>query len=345
MKVNQRLRPISDIVALQPDINLNPVWQRGAVWSNPKQVLLIDSILREMDLPKIYLLQCGEGGPYQFEAVDGQQRLRAIFQFSDNELVLAAKEDIAPIDGENVNGARYEDLSDALRARFDNFRLSIAEIEPTDHDSVRRLFLRLQMGVNLNPAELRNAMPGALRHMVDLIATTSAFFATSGIPDKRYKRQDYLGHVFTLLAAGGAATLKAANIQAAYEDMAIETIEELAPRVAEVLDILEQVNELSPYRLTQKWVFVDFCWFVANRLASGATLSPARLAQAYSQFEQRRREYTSSPEELLRSGRSPRDRALYNYLVAFKTSGAERNNVAARQTALETILGDLGVVG
>ena len=331
-------------MALQPEVNLNPAWQRGAVWSAQKQVLLIDSILREMDLPKIYLLQCGHGAPYRFEAVDGQQRLRAIFLFKTNQLALVAKEDIPFINGEDVNGAMYDDLSDALSDRFDKFLLSIAEIEPTDHDSVRRLFLRLQMGVNLNPAELRNAMPGALRHMVDLIAMTSSFFSTSGISDKRYKRQDYLGHVFTLLAADGATTLKAPNIQAAYEDMAVETIDELAPRIAEVLGILEQVNELSPYRMSQKWVFVDMCWFIANRLAAGRSVSPVRLSQAYSQFEQRRREYTSKPEELLRARHSARDRALYNYLVAFKTSGAERNNVAARQAALDTILGDVEVV-
>lgn len=344
MKVNQRLRPIKEIVALEAEINLNPAWQRGAVWSEPKQVLLIDSILREMDLPKIYLLKCGAGAPYQFEAVDGQQRLRAIFLFRHNQLSLAARQDIAPVDGHDVNGATYQTLPKLLRDRFDEFVLSIAEIEPTDHDSVRRLFLRLQMGVNLNPAELRNAMPGALRHMVDLIANTSSFFLTSGIPDKRYKRQDYLAHVFTLLAAGGATTLKAANIQAAYEDIPVETIEELAPRIAEVLDILEQVNDISPYRMTQKWMFVDMCWFVAERLELGRSVSPVRLAQAYSQFEQRRREYTSMPEELLRTRRSARDRALYNYLIAFKTSGAERNNVAARQGALEAILGDVEVV-
>lgn len=342
MKVNQRLRPISAIVALRPDINLNPAWQRGPVWSPQKQVLLIDSVLREMDLPKIYLLQCGQGAPYNFEVVDGQQRLRAIFLFRNGELALSGKDDIAPIDGEEVDGKTFEELSDTLRGRFDDFEISVGEIEPTDHDSVRRLFLRLQMGEALNPAELRNAMPGPLRHMVDLLATTSPFFGSCGIPDKRYKRQDYLAHVFTLLAADGATTLKAPNIKAAYEDMEVETIETLAPIISDALDILEEVNGLADYRMTQKWIFIDLCWYVSEKIATGATVDAQQIAQSYSQFERRRREYTQEPEQLLRSRRSAADRALYNYIIAFKTSGADRNNVAARQTALETILSRLG---
>lgn len=344
MKINQHLRPVRQIVEIQASINLNPAWQRGAVWSTQKQVLLIDSILRGMDLPKLYLLQRGEGAPYSFEAVDGQQRLRAIFLFKANQLSLIGREDLLAIDGEEVNGKRYENLSQTLRDRFDEFLLSVAEIEPTDHDSVRRLFLRLQMGVNLNPAELRNAMPGPLRHMIDLIATTSPFFDTCGIPDNRYKRQDYLAHVFTLLGADSPLTLKAQEIQRAYEEMPATMIDELAPRIAEVLDLLDQVNGLSPYRITQKWVFVDLCWFVADHLAQGRSVSAARLAQAYTQFEQRRRDYTRHPEELLRKKPAPRDRAFYSYLVAFKTSGAERANVAARRAALDIILGDLEVV-
>lgn len=344
MIVHQRLWSIDHLVSIKDEINLTPAWQRGAVWSPQKQVLLIDSVLRTMDLPKFYLLQCGEGAPFTYEAVDGQQRLRALFAFKAGTLALNATDALLDVDGEDINGKTIGDLSPALRDRFNAFEISVGEIEPADHDSVRRLFLRLQMGVLLNPAELRNAMPGPLRHMVDLIATTSSFFETSGIPDRRYKRQDYLAHVFTLLANGGPMTLKAQNLQAAYADMPVATIEEIAPRVAQVLDILEQVNALSPYRITQKWVFVDLCWLVAERLAAGQSISAARLAQSYTAFEQRRREFTSEPEALLGRRRTPYDRTLYNYLIAFKTSGAERGNVATRLSALETLMGETEAV-
>lgn len=50
MKIKQHTWPISELVGLQESINLNPVWQRGAAWKAPRKSLLIDSILRSMDM-------------------------------------------------------------------------------------------------------------------------------------------------------------------------------------------------------------------------------------------------------------------------------------------------------
>ena len=78
MHIRQRRWRINKLVRLQEAINLNPYWQRGPAWKPERQVLLIDSILRGMDISKIYLRNLGEDGIYDFDAVDGQQRLRAI---------------------------------------------------------------------------------------------------------------------------------------------------------------------------------------------------------------------------------------------------------------------------
>src|SRR5665647_2207735 len=65
-----------------------PDWQRGEVWDTSKKQQLIDSILRNWKLPKFYFLRTSEEAE-EFEVVDGQQRLLAIFEFFDNVLALA----------------------------------------------------------------------------------------------------------------------------------------------------------------------------------------------------------------------------------------------------------------
>ena len=55
-----------------------PDWQREEVWNKTKKQQLIDSILRGWKLPKFYFVKL-EGD--QYEVVDGQQRLTAIFEF------------------------------------------------------------------------------------------------------------------------------------------------------------------------------------------------------------------------------------------------------------------------
>jgi Protein of unknown function DUF262 len=81
MRVEQRLWTVEHLLELRGEINLNPAWQRGPAWSPARRVLLIDSILRDMDVPKIYLRLLPAGGLYRYEAVDGQQRLRAIWDY------------------------------------------------------------------------------------------------------------------------------------------------------------------------------------------------------------------------------------------------------------------------
>ncbi len=65
-----------------------PDWQRDKVWDNGKKQRLINTILRGWRLPKFYFVKVDDD---EFEVVDGQQRLNAIFSFYDNELSLDAE--------------------------------------------------------------------------------------------------------------------------------------------------------------------------------------------------------------------------------------------------------------
>ena len=187
MKIVQMRWPISKFVQNRTGLNLNPMWQRGPAWQLPRQVLLIDSILRGMDIPKIYLHRLSATNPYRYDAVDGQQRLRAIWAFRAGEFALDHAEPLPSIDGHVVAGLRFNRLHIDLRTRFDKFVVSVAEIVSADNDEITNLFSRLQMGVSLNPAELRNAILGPMRHVIDAIATSHAFFINSQISGARYK--------------------------------------------------------------------------------------------------------------------------------------------------------------
>ncbi len=58
-------------------INLQPQYQRTGVWSDKNNQLLIDTILRGYDIPKIYLTDSKDDN-FEQEVIDGQQRLKAI---------------------------------------------------------------------------------------------------------------------------------------------------------------------------------------------------------------------------------------------------------------------------
>jgi hypothetical protein len=346
MQIKQRHWKVERLVRDRNKIDLNPMWQRGPAWKAPRQVLLIDSILRGMDIPKIYLRALPAGGMYSHDAVDGQQRLRTIWEFREGKIALDYFEALPAIDGHPVAGLTFAQLHRNLRSRFTAFDVSIAEIVKSTQDEITNLFSRLQMGVSLNPAELRNAILKPMRHVIDAIATSHEFFVECRIPTTRYKRQDYTAHAFAMAAYEGARDIKAPNLRRMILDYGpdqSDTILELSAKVGDALNVLCEVNRLADFQITQKWIFVDLCFLVMQRHKAGAVVDPEKLHGAFEAFERRRREFVGDPENLIRGRRrnSALDRHLYNYIEAFRLQGGVAANLQARATALRAFCPDI----
>jgi hypothetical protein len=346
MKIVQTRWLIDKFVQNSARINLNPTWQRGPAWQVPRQVLLIDSILRGMDIPKIYLHRLSTTSPHLYDAVDGQQRLRAIWAFRAGKLPLDHTEPLPPINGHIVAGLRYSALHIDLRTRFNKFVVSVAEIITADNDEITNLFSRLQMGVSLNPAELRNAILGPMRHVIDAIARSHVFFINGRIPDVRYKRQDYVTHAFAIAAYQGRQDIKAPDLKRMVRDFRspdTDRILKMSADIGEALNVLAEVDRVVGNKITQKWIFVDFLWLFMQRHAAGAKIDIEKAATSYLKFEERRREFNSKPAELIQGHRPNQalDRHLYDYILAFKAQGAEQTNIRKRNAAIRAICSDI----
>lgn len=169
MKIKHRTKKLTDLISIREKIRLDPSWQRGPVWSAEKKALLIDSILRGYDIPMIYLWDRGASSqPFRYEAVDGQQRLRAIYDFLDGEVAL--DKNSPNIGTTRVAGKKHEDLPAALKRTLSNFEVVIAYIQNAQQPEISVVFSRMQMGVRLNPAELRNAIQSGYRQAIDTVA-------------------------------------------------------------------------------------------------------------------------------------------------------------------------------
>src|SRR6266481_2207072 len=346
MEVVQTRWSIDKFVRKKDVINLNPIWQRGPAWKPARQVLLIDSILRGMDIPKIYLRRLSKKSAYSYDAVDGQQRLRAIWEFRAGDIRLDHPEGLQSIDGYPVAGLTFDDLNSDLRERFGKFVVSVAEIVKGSNDEITNLFSRLQMGVSLNPAELRNAILGPMRHVIDTITRSHEFFLNSRIPEARYKRQDYVTHAFAMAAYQGQQDIKAADLKRMVREFGTERTEQIlrmSAQIGEALNVLAKMDEIVGYRITQKWIFVDLIWLIMQRQSAGAVVDPSKAASSYLEFEKKRREFNSRPEVLIRGRRrNPQlDRHLYNYIVAFRTQGGQRASVNIRNAALRAFCPDI----
>jgi len=341
MKIKQHNWPISKLVSDRPSINLNPTWQRGAAWKQPRKVLLIDSILRGMDIPKVYLRKLPANGAHKYDAVDGQQRIRAIWEFRAGGFSLDHPDTLPAIGDHVIEGLKFSQLRKNLRDQFDAFQVSVAEITAANNDEITNLFARLQLGVALNPAELRNAMLAPARHIIDSIATGHAFFALTKIPDTRYKRQDYVAHVLAMAAYRGQRNIKAPDLKKMISEFGPDQgpqLLALSSEVNEALNVLSEVDAQLKRRITQKWLFVDLVWLIIQQLTSGLEVNADDLAESFMEFDDLRRRYTGRPEDILQApGNSKQlklNKALYDYLMAFRAQGAIHVNLKTRNSSL-----------
>jgi hypothetical protein len=348
MKVTQALWSIEKLVGLKEKINLNPAWQRGPAWKEGRRVLLIDSILRSMDVPKIYLRKLPAGGLFDYEAVDGQQRLRAIWDFvtpasgasKSHGFALKASPALKPVGGVAIADTTYARLGKPLKDQFDKFEVGVGEIVESTNDEITVLFARLQMGMPLNPAELRNADLGPMRATIQLMTKSHEFFTETKITDDRTRHFDFASYAFAIAAGGGERDMKSTDLralQSEYNQKPMEEITALSAKVGDALNVLAEVDQHTRYRITRKWIFVDLLWLIMSFQAEGKAIDVVRFAAAYDAFEERRREYTSSPDLLLRTTRKDAkalDRSLYDYLFAFRTEGAKAASLQTRHKSI-----------
>lgn len=345
MNVEQKTWTILELVKQKEVIELTPAWQRGPAWKQPRQVLLIDSILRGMDIPKVYLRKLNHAS-FNYDAVDGQQRLRAIWMFQSDELALVHSDLLPSIDGEDIQGKKYSQLSQKLKDRFSSFKVSIGEITGAHPAEIRNLFARLQMGVSLNPAELRNAMEGPLRYSIDSTARLHSFFRTCRVSSDRYKHLDYAAHAYAIAAYQGSRDIKAADLRGMIEEYGTDRgfeVLEISEKVDGVLTLLEEINKHLNYSITQKWIFVDLFWLLLQYRSTGKTLNAIKIARSFSTFEQLRREYNPKAEQLLVDGEHPdipntKSKHMYSYINAFRVQGGQKANLNIRNRALAAFI-------
>lgn len=147
---------IAEVVKLQKDgkLVLQPKFQRRLVWEEKARSYLIDTIVRNFPMPKIYLRKAvlAESGLSGYEVVDGQQRLQAILDFHNGELILSKKYN------EEFGDTTFSALPDPVRRTFLSYQLSTEIMEDASDPDVWAMFERLNTyTLTLNRQEKRNA--------------------------------------------------------------------------------------------------------------------------------------------------------------------------------------------
>jgi len=149
-----RVYSISDFLEWQRNdlLELNPDFQRRAVWSEKAKSYLIDTVVRGRPIPKILVSQRLEDARTVRVVVDGQQRLRAILGFINGDFAISRAHN------DQLAGKRYNALPPELQKEFLRYELGVDLLFGLSYEDILDIFARINSyTVTLNKQELLNA--------------------------------------------------------------------------------------------------------------------------------------------------------------------------------------------
>ncbi len=160
---------VSDFLSWQRggSLKLNPNFQRRAVWKKKQKSFLIDTILRGLPMPIIFLRDLKSDlrslRPTR-DVVDGQQRIRTILSFVEPALVPGfdpARDEFTIDKAHNpeLGGKGFGDLEEDEQQAILDYEFSVHSFAAdTDDRDILQIFARMNStGLKVNPQELRNA--------------------------------------------------------------------------------------------------------------------------------------------------------------------------------------------
>jgi Protein of unknown function DUF262 len=180
MKVKRAVKEwsIEELIQKQTQISFPDYQREQKLWSTSKKALLIDSIVRDFDIPKLYFNQ-PEKGKDDFEVVDGQQRIWAIWDFFNDEYSVQLNGD--ELKFSQLDKPKYKTIKDTIQ----KYNLQVTVFEEANEDYLRELFVRLQWGLLLVTGEKLHAASGEMKSFVfDRLAKRN-FIQELGLPKTR----------------------------------------------------------------------------------------------------------------------------------------------------------------
>ena len=267
-------------------IDIDAEYQREKIWSRKNQEELLDSIVKNIDIPKIYLARSKDDEQSEFECVDGKQRLSTLLSFfkpeknEDNPLTLR-------VAGEKYTYKRLVAEHPSLATKIESFELTFVIYSDLDEDLIREIFRRLQLGVRLNSGELLKTYTGTIRDFVYKdIGSKGPFFKYAGLSEKRYSKEFALAQIcinsFKHKESGDFGRARYGDLEDFFKDNEnLAKNDENLSRIREVLSLMDKHFGQEAMHISSRATAVSAYLFVENLYLQHKASSIPRFVKFY----------------------------------------------------------------
>lgn len=205
-------------------------YQRRIVWLEKDMVRLIETILLNLVIPELFFWKSEtdpDTGCSITHIVDGQQRVKSICSFINNDFKLSTQFLISDEIKEKYGNKYFHEFSVDEKKNFWNYQLMIIDIDVTAKKSdIINMFYRLNLtNYSLNDQEKRNSKAGEFAELAKEISDAPFWdefriFSSSDI--RRMKDVEFCANLIILYQKGIVDQTDQSALNQAYEDMQSE---------------------------------------------------------------------------------------------------------------------------
>lgn len=293
-------------------IDLDADYQREKIWSREDQEKLIDSIVQNIDIPKMYLARLTGNENFDYECIDGKQRMATLLNFFKPEQA-GDKPLTVRVAGERYTYKQLGKELPQLAQKIENYELTfVIYPEIDDEEFLREIFRRLQLGVRLNSGELLKTYTGTIRDFVyKEMGKDAPFLRNTNLSEKRFSRQFTLAQIcinsFSRSETGDF-------VRARYDDLGdffkekynLDETDENLVRIREVLNIMDRHFGEEAQSISSRAVAVSAYLFVEGLCLQKKT----RLIAEFVKFYVKLLDEVKTNLKLLAKFREPTNRTI-----------------------------------
>lgn len=191
-------KKISDLYRRVKDgsLILNPEFQRKFVWNTEHRENFIETILKGLPFPEIYIAQQGvdlDRLSAEEVVVDGQQRLSTIIRYIDEPEGSHEFGKIVP---------KFRELEPEEQRGFLNYNVVVRDLGDIDSDLIKEIFRRINLTkYNLKQVEIHNAVyDGAFIQLAKRLTNESRISELPTFGDAGLLRMDDLDFVLLIIS-------------------------------------------------------------------------------------------------------------------------------------------------
>lgn len=222
-------KTINEISSMFDDggLMVDNTYQRRSVWSEKDKIRLIETVLLKLIIPVLFFWKAEtdpDTGTSITHIVDGQQRIKAICSFINNEFKLKPQYLLDATTKVKYANKYFKDLEADDKKAFWNYQLMIIDIDPAaTRADIITMFNRLNLtDYNLNDQEKRNSMSGEFAALARELSEVSIWEERHlfSVPDvRRMKDVEFCASLILLYRKGIIDQTDQSALNQAYEEL------------------------------------------------------------------------------------------------------------------------------